>query len=147
MRRILLVPLLAALAIPGTLVAQEEGDQPPALRLSFYMCDFTKLDEAMEEAESQSIPVWNDLIAEGMVQSHGYFVHSWASEYNVGIYTIGESIESIIAAVEESGRRLQERYGDGPSAFGQACPHHRDGFYVLGPSAGMDEAEGGDGQE
>ena len=90
----------------------------------------------MEEVEAQSIPVWNELIAEGMVESHGYFVHAWASEYNVGIYTIGESIASIIAAVEESGQRLEELYGDGPSAFGEACPHHRDGFYVLGPSAG-----------
>ncbi len=110
------------------------------------MCDFNKLDEALEEVEAQNIPVWNELIAEGMVESHGYFVHAWASEYNVGIYTIGESIESIIAAVEESGQRLGDRYGDGPSAFGQACPHHRDGFYVLGPSAGSDDEEGGDGQ-
>ena len=102
MRRILLIPLLAALAIPGTALAQEEEDQPPSLRLSFYMCDFNKLSEAMEEVEAQNIPVWNELIAEGMVESHGYFVHAWASEYNVGIYTIGESIESIIAAVEES---------------------------------------------
>ncbi len=92
------------------------------------------------------LPVWNELIAEGMVESHGYFVHAWASEYNVGIYTIGESIESIIAAVEESGQRIEERYGDGPSAFGEACPHHRDGFYVLGPSAGSDDSDGGDGQ-
>ena len=53
MRRILLIPLLAALAIPGTALAQEEGDQPPTLRLSFYMCDFNKLGEAMEEAQRQ----------------------------------------------------------------------------------------------
>jgi hypothetical protein len=146
MKRILLISLLAALAIPGTALAQEEGDQPPTLRLSFYMCDFNKLGEAMEEVEAQNIPIWNELISEGMVENHGYFVHAWASEYNVGIYTIGESIESVIAAVEESGRRLEERYGDGPSAFGEACPHHRDGFYVLGPSASADGSEGGDGQ-
>ncbi len=146
MRRILLIPLFAALAIPGTALAQEEEDQPPSLRLSFYMCDFNKLSEAMEEVEAQSIPVWDELIAEGMVESHGYFVHAWASEYNVGIYTIGASIESIIAAVEESGQRLEERFGDGPSAFGEACPHHRDGFYVLGPSAGDDDSEEGDAQ-
>ncbi len=146
MRRILLIPLLAALAIPGSALGQEEGDQPPMLRLSFYMCDFNKLGEAMDEVEAQDIPVWNELINEGMVESYGYFVHAWASEYNVGIYTIGESIASIIAAVDEADERLEERFGDGPTAFGQACPHHRDGFYVLGPSAGSDDSEGGDGQ-
>lgn len=139
MRRLLLAALFAVLAIPTTAAAQDEEDQPPALRLSFYMCDFNQLDEAMQEVETQVIPVWNELIAEGMVQNYGYFVHSWAGEYNVGIYTIGESIASIIEAVEESGRRLQERYGDGPSKFGQACPHHRDGFYTMGPSAGAEE--------
>ncbi|UCG76089.1 MAG: hypothetical protein JSV95_01910 [Gemmatimonadota bacterium] len=145
MRRMLVIPLLAALAIPGTARAQDEGEQPPALRLSFFMCDFNKLSAAMEEAEARDIPVWNDLIAEGMVQSYGYFVHSWASEYNVGIYTIGESIEAILAAVDEADRRFQERYGDEPSKFGEACPHHRDGFYTMGPSA--EASEGGGGQD
>ncbi len=139
MRHLLLAALFAVLAIPTTAAAQDEEDQPPALRLSFYMCDFNQLDEAMQEVETQVIPVWDELIAEGMVQNYGYFVHSWAGEYNVGIYTIGESIASIIEAVEESGRRLEERYGDGPSKFGQACPHHRDGFYTMGPSAGAEE--------
>ncbi len=47
----------------------------------------------------------------------------------------------MIKASDESGRRLQERYGEAPGVFGQACPHHRDGFYVLGPST---NAEGAD---
>ena len=134
-RRLVLLPLLGALAVPGIAAAQEEEGQPPALQISFYMCNFNQLDEAMEEIETEAIPVWNELIDEGMLQRVGAFVHSWASEWNVGIYMIGESIESILVAVEEGDRRFEERYDDALSKFAQACPHHRDGFYTMGPTA------------
>jgi hypothetical protein len=105
------------------------------------MCNTNSLDDALEEAESLVIPVWNELVAEGMVDSYGYIVHRWADEWNVGIYTVAESIEAVLAASQEAGRRLQERYPDGPNAFGEACPHHRDGFYAIGPSTSGDEEE------
>ncbi len=136
----LVLILLAAIATPATLAAQED-ESPPTLRLSFFMCDFNQLEAAMEEVESQVIPVWNELVKEGMVMSHGFFVHSWASEWNVGIYTVAESIDAVIKASEEAGSRLEARYGEGPGAFGQACPHHRDGFYTLGPSTDDDDDE------
>jgi hypothetical protein len=39
-RRIVLLPLLGALAVPGIAAAQEEPGEPPALQISLYMCDF-----------------------------------------------------------------------------------------------------------
>ncbi len=145
----LVLVLLAAIAAPGNLVAQEEDDSPPMLRLSFYMCNTNRIDDAMEEVESQDIPVWNELVAEGMVEDYGYIIHRWADEWNVGIYTIAESIDAVIKASAEAGRRIEERYGDGPNVFGEACPHHRAGFYVVGPSTDDDEdddaGEGGGG--
>ncbi len=143
----LVLVLLAAIAAPGNLVAQEEDDSPLMLRLSFYMCNTNRIDDAMEEVESQDIPVWNELVAEGMVEDYGYIIHRWADEWNVGIYTIAESIDAVIKASAEAGRRIEERYGDGLNVFGEACPHHRDGFYVFGPSTDDDddddEGEGG----
>ena len=62
----LVLVALAAIAAPGTLVAQEEDDAPDMLRLSFFMCNSNRIDDAMEEVESQVIPVWNELVAEGM---------------------------------------------------------------------------------
>jgi hypothetical protein len=141
MRRLsTLLILLAAIAVPKGLLAQE-SETPPTLRLSFFMCDFNKLGEAMDEVETRVIPVWKELVEEGMVENHGFFVHSWASEWNVGIYTIAPSIDAVVKASAEAGRRLEAMYGDGPSVFGQACPHHRDGFYVIGPSTGDDDED------
>jgi hypothetical protein len=142
MRKTLL--LLAALMMVGmtsTAWAQEaeEEEAPKVLRLSWFMCDFSDgAGEAVEEqAETQVMPVWKELIAEGVgVQNHGYLYHWWADEWNLGIYTIGDSIEAILAAVDEAGDRMEERFGEDPGAFGDACGPHKDGFYTLGPSAG-----------
>ena len=146
MRKTLL--LLAALMVVGvtsTAWAQEaeEEEAPTVLRLSWFMCDFSggAGDAVEEQAETQVMPIWKELIAEGVgIENHGYIYHWWADEWNLGIYTIGESIPAILAAVDEAGDRADERYGDdAPNAFGDACGPHKDGFYTLGPSAGGDD--------
>lgn len=147
MRRCIPVLVLAAaLALPAAVLAQQEEDDgpPPTLRLSFYQCDFSQLEDAMDEVENLVIPVWNELVAEGMVESYGYFIHSWASEWNVGIYTIAPDVASVVAASEAAGERLEERAPDA-TAFQEACPIHRDGFYVFGPQTEDMEDEADEG--
>lgn len=140
-KTLLLLAALMAASVTSTAWAQEaEEEAAPVLRLSWFQCDFGGGAGAAieEEAKTQVMPIWEELIAEGMgVTDHGYIYHWWADEWNLGIYTIGKSIEEIIAAVDEAGDRAEERYGDDPTAFGEACGGpHRDGFYTVGPSAG-----------
>lgn len=138
----MLLAILLTVSVPGNAWAQEEQEEDPTmLRLSFYMCDFNQdPDRVEEEIESQVIPVWDELVNEDRgIEDYGYIIHAWADEWNVGIYTIGESIPAIIDAAEEADNRLEERYGDDPTAFAQACPHHKDGFYVMGASTGMEQ--------
>lgn len=133
---------LAALAVPASVAAQEAEPDPPVLRLSFFMCDLSggNGDAINEEIETRQMPIWNALVDEGMVESYGYFFHWWADEWNVGIYTIAPTIQAIIDASDEAGERLTAQYGENaPSAMGDACPHHRDGFYTIGPNTDMDE--------
>jgi hypothetical protein len=144
MKRVpLVLSFLVALALPATAAAQDQEDTPPTLRLSFFQCDFSELDAAMEQIESIGIPIWEELIEEGMIENYGHFIHSWASEWNVGIYTVAEDIPAVLAAVEEFGRRLDERHPDSENLFGEACPAHRDGFYTFGPRTGQDDEEEG----
>ena len=134
---------LAALAVPASLAAQEAEPDPPVLRLSFFMCDLSggNGDAITEEIETRQMPIWNALVDEGMVESYGYIFHWWADEWNVGIYTIAPTIQAIIDASDEAGERLEAQFGENaPSAMGDACPHHRDGFYTMGPNTDMDEA-------
>jgi len=142
---LLALAAVGLLAAPMAALAQEEEADPPVLRLSFFMCDFRgdNGEAVEEELTTRVIPVWNALVDEGRVEQYGYFYHWWADEWNVGIYTLAESIQAIIDAEEEAGNRLEAQYGDGPSPFFEACPHHRDGFYTMGPNTGMDRAAGG----
>lgn len=137
---LLLLPV--ALGFPVSVAAQDSEPDPPVLRLSFFMCDLSggNEDAINEEIETRQIPIWNALVDEGMVQSYGYFFHWWADEWNVGIYTIAPTIQAIIDASDEAGERLEAQFGENaPSAMGEACPHHRDGFYTMGPNTDMDE--------
>ena len=140
---VLFLTALAAFVVPSLALAQEEERDPPVLRLSFFMCDLSegKGDSIQEEIETQDMPIWNALVDEGMVESYGYFFHWWADEWNVGLYTIAPTIQAILDANEEATERLEAKYGENaPSVMATACPHHRDGFYTMGPST-MDDEE------
>ncbi|HEY7472676.1 MAG TPA: hypothetical protein VIE68_10065 [Gemmatimonadota bacterium] len=136
---------LAAVALPMNAFAQEtEEEAPPVLRLSFFMCDLSggKGDAIQEEIETRQMPIWNAIVDEGTVDSYGVFFHWWADEWNVGIYTIAPTLQAIIDAADEAGERMDAQYGENaPSVFATACPHHRDGFYTMGPSTMDDEEE------
>lgn len=137
----ILMAALVAVGMPAIASAQEKQEEEPlVVRLSFFMCNLGggNGDRIDEELETRVIPVWQALINEDRgVQDYGFIYHWWADEWNVGIYTIAESIQAILDAEEEADNRLEQQYGDEPTAFGQACPHHRDGFYTMGPSVGM----------
>lgn len=137
----------AVLVLAGAATAQEtaeSAEEPLVVRLSFFMCDYGGNFEAIEEEiKTRDMPVWEALVQEEMVQDYGYLFHWWADEWNVGIYTIAETIEAVVEAEAEAQDRLEEQYGDDPTLFDQACPHHRDGFYQLGPNTGMEPPAAG----
>ena len=139
---LLALTAFAALVLPAAARAQEAEADPPVLRLSFFMCDLSggNGDAINEEIETRQMPIWNALVDEGMVTEYGFFFHWWADEWNVGIYTIAPTLQAIIDASDEAGNRLEAQYGENaPSAMGEACPHHRDGFYTMGPNTSMDQ--------
>jgi hypothetical protein len=138
----ILTASLLTIGLPATVGAQEQEEEPPVVRLSFFMCDLSRGngEQIEQEITTRVIPVWKELVSEGRgIQDYGFIYHWWADEWNVGIYTIGESIQAIVDAEVEAGNRLEQRYGEAPSAFDQACPHHRDGFYTMGPSTSSPE--------
>ena len=130
--------MLVALVVPAGLAGQD-AEVPPTLRLSFHQCNLNEIGPAMEQIEGMELPIWEELVAEDMIASYGHFVHSWASEWNVGIYTVAADIEAVLAANAEFGTRMQERHPNADNGLNQVCPTHRDGFYLMGPRTGVDD--------
>ena len=142
MRKVpLILCLLLAFAAPRAARAQDEG-APPTLVLSYYQCDWSRIGDVLEELEL-SVPIWEELVAEGMMLDAGSFVHTWADEWNLGTYIVAESIEAALAANGEANGRFDERHPDA-TAFGEACPRHRDSFYTSGPVTTAEPAETAD---
>jgi hypothetical protein len=142
---ILALILVAAFAAARPAAAQD-GETSPTLRITMSQCDWDQVGDVMEQLEEIAVPVWQELVDEGMIMDAGTFVHAWADEWNVGIYTVAPSIQAVLDFNVEAARRIEERHPDAPDTFGEACPKHRDSFYVLGPRTGMDdegEDEGG----
>ncbi len=73
--------------------------------------------------------------------SAGTFIHAWADEWNLGIYTVAPSIQAVLDFNEEAASRYEERHPEAEDIFGPACPTHRDNFYVMGPRTGQNDEE------
>lgn len=146
---LLALTAFAALALPAAAQAQEAEDDPPVLRLSFFICDLSgdNGDAINEEIETRQMPIWNALVDEGMVTEYGYFFHWWADQWNMGIYTVAPTLQAIIDASDEAGNRIEAQYGENaPSAIGDHCPQHRDGFYTMGPNTSDDQVTAAGGR-
>lgn len=136
----LILCLMLAVTAPVAVQAQEEEAEgpPPTMVMSQFQCDWSRMGEVLDELELQ-VPIWEEMVDEGMIGNAGSFTHFWADEWNLTLYTIGESMEAVVAANDEANRRFSEQYPDA-DVFGEACPTHRDGFYQFGPVASNEGA-------
>lgn len=137
---LILLCLLIAFVAPQAASAQDEGP-PPTLILSHFQCDWNRLGDVISELEL-NVPIWEELVGEGVIQDAGSYVHQWADEWNVGIYIVAESMDAAVAGNDESNSRFAERHPDA-NAFAEACPQHRDNFYQFGPVADSEGAATG----
>jgi hypothetical protein len=137
--------LLAIFAVPEAVHSQTmEEMAPPIIVMSQYKCDPDRISDIMQEAELQ-LPYWEELKAAGKIWDQGMYVHQWADEWNIGSYIVAADMESAVAANGEANEKFAADHPD-VNALGEACPVHRDNFYMGGVSAeveGVEVAEGG----
>lgn len=115
----------------------------PALVLSMYRCETNRIGDVFDDWEQYAQPVYEAQIQEGALRGAGTFAHSWADEWNVGLYWVAEDAQTFLDAWGDFTQRIGEARGDAPAVLNEACPVHRDAIYTLGPRTGMDD----DGEE
>jgi hypothetical protein len=138
-RYILTLVLISCLAQPATALGQEneegEADGSPVLVVSSFKCDWAELGTINSNWQEYWLPVFQELVDEGMIDTSGIYYHMWGDEWNVNWYTVSKDIPSFLAAYEEGFRRIGERYPEAPEIL-DYCTEHKDGFYQLGPRTG-----------
>jgi hypothetical protein len=143
-KKLLPIPLLLiVLAVPEAVQSQEDAEAaPPTIVLSHFKCDYSRIADIISEAELQ-LPYWQQQKDAGNIWDTGLYVHAWADEWNVGRFMVAPSMESAVAANAAAGQAFAADHPDS-NALGEACPSHRDNFYLGGPSADAEgAAEGG----
>lgn len=129
--------LAAILALPAPTLAQEAEEGPQTLVVSQWKCDSQHIGEIMAGADSVALPVWEEVVDEGLLESVGTFTHEWGDSWNVNIYYVAADKEAFFDAYDEINERISERAPEdeeGPLA--KYCTEHRDNIYRLGPNTG-----------
>ena len=134
MHRTVLAAFLALL-VAAPLAAQDDDGPPNVLSISSYVCPQSAMGDIADAYDTDTRPIEDELVAEGMLLNAGLYFHAWADEYNVNYYRIAPDIPTLLEAIAEVGNRFAERNpdADGPGPFA-VCTAHKDGIYFMGPS-------------
>ena len=143
----LVLPALAGALLSGPLArpaaAQESGESPPTLVVSQWKCDWAEVGHIMATTDSVSVPIWRQVIDEGLLIDAGSMVHQWGDEWNIGFWWVAPDTRTFLDAYD----RINELTAEGHpnlEPLTDLCSEHRDNIYTAGPSAG-NPASGGDG--
>lgn len=136
MKRLVLPVCTVALLVAFPLAAQEAPDTlPRGLVISSWICPQSAMQTIAEDYDARTRPIEDELVAEGLMAGAGMYFHLWADQWNVHYYRLGTDTQQIMDAMEEVGRRFNERYpelADTPGPFAE-CTEHKDGIYYWGP--------------
>ena len=142
--RLCMVCGLALALAPISIQAQEDG--PPTVMMSSAQCDRNTLDDVLDNARERGLPIWQELVNEGMIWSYGLLRHWWGDEWNLVNVMLAADEAAVMAANDEFGSRYDDLYPD-DNMYITNCPKHRDVFYrgIAGTEEDSDEEHGSDG--
>jgi hypothetical protein len=133
MRRTTLAAVALAVLLPLAAYAQEEEEQlARGLFISQWRCPPSDMSTIAQYYDSLMVPIEQELVNEGLLYGSGMFFHQWGDEWNVNWYRTGIDRDAIFDAIEEVGRRFEERHGDVDNPLA-ACSAHKDNIYWWGP--------------
>jgi len=132
----------AAFIWPGAVVAQEEMAEEaplPMLMISSWKCDFGDMGTLVEDWNERAINSAQASVDAGLWYSAGVYYHTWADEWNVNYWAVGEDIPALLEGQGVNDAAYEELYGEGTDPWDH-CSEHKDGFHQLAQSADTDNA-------
>ena len=97
--------------------------------ISSWKC--TDVSAVVDNWENYTLAKAQAVVDAGQWSDAGLFVHSWAGEWNVNFYYMGEDIPGILAGWDAFTASMEDSAFD----INSVCTEHRDGFYWFGDSA------------
>jgi hypothetical protein len=107
-RHILTLVLIGCLALPAT---EGEATGGAVLVVSSFKCDYAELGTINSNWEEYWLPVFQELVDEGMIDASGTYYHLWGDEWNVNWYIVSEDVPAFLDAYQEGFRRISTNSG------------------------------------
>lgn len=100
------------------------------LVVSYWKCDFQGLDAMVQQYDSLSVPIQNELVDEGLLLQAGVDTHDWGDRWNLVYWWWAVDKPTFFREQEEENRRFSERHPNPPDPqFLDVCTDHRDAIY------------------
>ena len=146
MERYTTLLMMCSLALALAPISIQAQDGPPTVMMSSAQCDRNTLDDVLDNARERALPIWQELVNEGMIESQGILQHWWGDEWNMLSVMVAADVAAVVAANAEFGSRFNDLYPD-DNTFITNCPRHRDVFYegVSRTSVGSQDEDNGEG--
>ena len=100
-----------------------DGEAPASSLSVYYVCDFTREEEADEIVAANFAPVLNQMVEDGKLSGWGWLAHRVGGKYRRLATLLGASHAEVLAA---RGELLQQTGGQNGGGFGDICGSHTD---------------------
>jgi len=129
------IMLAGLVALSTSAVAQEDEGPSKFTYATYFYCDVTGQERADEIVKSAEAPVYDGLVKEGKISAWGWLAHHTGGKWRRLQYHQAPTIEALLDAQEEMGKRLDASMDDALSTeLGKICNAHED--YIWGVEAG-----------
>lgn len=112
-----------------SILAQEEG--PGTLVFSQNMVAMKDIGKVNKIIDSLTVPIWQELMDEGMLMGWGQLNHEWGDEWNCNFYYVAKDKDAFFAAWNEFVKRMGERHPDAWKEMIPAFQAHKDNIYYF----------------
>jgi len=129
------IMLAGLVALSTSAVAQEEEGPSLYTYATYFYCDVTGQERADEIVKSTNAPVYDQMVKDGKMSAWGWLAHHTGGKWRRIQYHQAPSVEALLDAQEEMGKRLDAATdGDPDNEFGKICNAHDD--YIWAVEAG-----------
>ena len=129
--------LLAASAVPGAAVAQDE-ESKPFIYATYFYCNTSMQEKADELVEKNTKPIYDAAVKDGTITGWGWLAHHTGGKWRRIQYHMSDSVEGLLKAQEV----LAERAGDTDDGFDEICGAHDDYIWQAESGSATDKERG-----
>lgn len=104
----------------------------PVLAVSYFICDYPKMGEIIEDHHTRQMPLMQALVDEGALYNESVFAHLWGDEWNLAVTRTARDLPALFSALNTFDERFEAQYGENaPSPIDEHCSAHKDNIYTI----------------